>query len=233
MANGDGQGSPVLKYAVAAILGGVGTSVLAAIVGVITSAYVEISFKEPSTIASWREWMDLHVDLIKPKILHAYYGENDNGKTRLVEAIFTLRYFSLTNKILGTKVRQDDRREYAINGFWKDEQIVLTHRGLASGGEAVYILKLFPLPGIDGGVLSGYEILEDWKHSASNEDWIIKCPILMLNEGVAKSKYQDKATITTDFPFMNTKCVEFPMPASLTTAVIEGKSIDDILTPKK
>ena len=226
-----GKTKTILKYGIAAIFGGLATTVIAGIVGIVSSAYVEISFKDPTVISTWNQWMDLHVDVVEPREYKAYYGDNDNGKTIIRDAIFSLRYFQLSKKVLGQKTRPDSVK-YAIDGYWRDDQIVLTHRGLSGGGGGVYVLKAFPVAGLNTNVFSGYVVVEDWKHNVGTEDWFIKCPVVMLPSDVANSRYPDKAPVIRDFPFVTTKCVEFLMPKTLDRVANDAKSVDEILAVK-
>lgn len=211
--------------------GGVVTTIIVAIAGIISTAYIEISFKDPSLLKDWkniREWMDVHVDWIKPKTFHAYYGDNDDGKTVIRDKLLTLRYFSLTNKVIGIEENLDDKAKYAISGFWKDELVVLAHRG-EKGGQGVYVLKMFSTSVDPGSVFVGYIAQEDWIIVGEAKDWFVKCPIVVLEESASLQKYADRETLKKDFPFMNTKCVEFVMPTSLQKIVQEARPIDEIV----
>jgi hypothetical protein len=212
------------------ILGGIGTTILATVIGIVTTAYVEISFKglSAATLKDPTQWLDFHIDLIKPEVFQAYYQDNMEGHSALRDATFTLRFFQLTKKVIGQKVRPDGFT-FSIIGFWKDERIVLDHRGDASGGEAVYVLRLFQIPEISGRIFAGYVLPEDWKKSGGGEDWIIQCPFLMLPEEIAHKKYGDRTVLVHDFPFLSTKCTEFVMPKSLSEVASIAPSIDDIL----
>jgi hypothetical protein len=219
-----------IRYTFSLILGGILTAIGLAIWGLVTSSYVEISFKDPRS--AWNEpskWMDLHIDVTEPKLFKAFYGDNDNGKTIIREATFSLKFSKLTNKLLGTKERTRDHATYALNGFWKDEEIVITSRGLRGGGEAVYMLKPFPVSEVADNIYTGYVVTEDWKRG--NEDWAIKCPFLMVGNNIA-DRFQDGAAAARQFPFLSTKCGEFIMPKSLDNPVNEAKPIDAILAEK-
>jgi F0F1-type ATP synthase membrane subunit c/vacuolar-type H+-ATPase subunit K len=232
MANQD-QASPrksktVLKYSFAAIVGGVVTAIAAAIIGVISSSYIEISFKDPSAIGTWNEWMDLHVDVIRPKVYRAYYGVNDNGKTVVWDSKLSLKYFSLTNKILGVELERQRGAKFALAGFWRDDLIVLAHRG-EKGGQAINVVRLFSGTGAALSAFAGYTVHEDWKYDGTDSAWIIKCPLLVLDEELAQKTYVDRATLLKDFPFLTTKCIEFVMPTSLLKVVQEPNSVDEIV----
>jgi hypothetical protein len=216
------------------ILGGIGTTIVATIIGIVTTAYVEISFKGLSTetLKNPSKWMDFHIDLVRPEAFHAYYGDNDGGHSALRDASFNLRFFELTKKVLGEKIRPDGY-SFSIVGFWKEERIVLDHRGNANGGEGVYVLKSFQIPEISARIFAGYVLPEDWKQTGGSDDWTIKCPFLMLPEDVAQRRYGDRAVLLRDFPFLATKCSEFPMPKSLAETIPVSPSIDDILNNTK
>jgi hypothetical protein len=220
-------------YGVLVVAGGFGTAILAAIVGVITTAYVEISFKEPGSLTldafkDPRQWMDFHIDLVKPELFHAYYGDNDGtGHTTLRDAKFILRKFVLTQKILGEKIRSDGY-SFSVVGFWKNDRIVLAHRGNKSGAQASYMLRIFQVPEISGDIFAGYELAEDFKLDGGGPDWIIKCPFLMLEEDIAARRYSDHTVLLRDFPFLATKCTEFSMPNSLTAVIAVTPSIDEV-----
>ena len=221
-----GKSKGVIKYTLTGIIGGLLSALLAAAIGVLTSSYVEISFKKPSGL-DWKELLDLHVDVIEPKRFHAFYSENRDGKTSPTEAEFSLSYFQLTKKILGTKERTDNHAVYSITGFWKDELLVMDHKGVAGGGEGLYVLRALPLSGAAKNMFFGYTIFEDWKRGS--EDWFIKCPILLIPDDVAQIKYRNYADLQRDFPFATTKCVEFGVPRSIDAVVTESKSIDEVL----
>ena len=202
------------------VLGGIGATFLGTVVGLVTATYIEISFKGLSveTLTQPSRWTEFHIDFIRPEVFHAYYEDDEGGEPILRDAVFYLRFFDLTKKIVGEKVRPDGYT-FSIVGFWKDERIVLDHRGNASGGEGAYILRLFQNTEISGRIFAGYVLPESWKRVGSSDDWILKCPFLMLPEDVAHKRYGDRVVLLHDFPFLTTKCTEFAMPTSLTDPV--------------
>src|SRR5262249_36838267 len=105
-----------IKY----FIGVVVISLVGLFIGILTNAHLEISLKRPSLTASWRDLVDVDLDFIRPRIFHAYYGDNSNGKTTLRRAIFSLRHFSLANRVVGTKERDRSKIVGGRRGGYPD-----------------------------------------------------------------------------------------------------------------
>ena len=80
-----------IKY----FIGFVVVSLIAVFAGILTNAHLEISLRRPTLTASWHDLIDVDLDFIRPRIFHAYYGDNLKGKTILRPAIFLSDTFLL------------------------------------------------------------------------------------------------------------------------------------------
>jgi hypothetical protein len=206
---------------------------VAILVGILANAHLEISLRRPSATTSWREIVDIDVDLVRPMVYLAVHGDNSGGKTALARAMVSLRHFRLANRLTGTLERESGPGKWAVSGFRKELMTVLAHRGHTHGGEGVYILRHFSKEGIDSDILAGFAIFEDRKDANNIEIWMIKCPFLMIEREVAIKRYGNNTeAIVDDFPFMRSKCHEFKAVGSLIEIVQENGAIDDILAPK-
>jgi hypothetical protein len=207
---------------------------VAILIGILANAHLEISLKRPSATTGWFEIVNIDLDLVRPKVYLAYFGENQDGQTKLSSATVSLRHFRLADKLTGTLRITDRKGTWAISGFRKDVLTVLTHRGYHSvAGEGVYILRPYAKQEIALEVLAGFAIYEDWKDEAKSDLWLIKCPFLMLDRESAERRYTKPEAVQDDFPFMRSKCHEFKAVRSLTEVVEEDGSIDRILAHKK
>ena len=130
--------------------------------------------------------------------------------------------------MVGTKERVEDHALFDVSGFYREDRLVLTHRGYQNGGEAVYILDYFH----DPGVYAGYVIAEDSKLGGP-EYWVVQCPVMMILGDQPNASFTSPADVAKDIPYMRTKCIEFKMVPTLREVVEKGQeSIDQLLSGK-
>jgi hypothetical protein len=212
-----------LQKALAAICIAVLGTLIAGVVGFLNEVHLEISFDKlkdfkATDLESYTKLgasMRVDVETAKDQDYVAYWMDDDNGKPQVRSSKISYKNFGIRSRIAG-KLIDDDNAEYAITGYYNSSRLMFVQRG-AQSGTGTYILNQVQLDGINGNVYAGYGIFED-VDTGSPAVHILKCPVIMIAEPDASSKYPSIEVATKAFPFLGVACKVFPMPESIMTA---------------
>jgi hypothetical protein len=211
---------PTLKHIFWAIVAGVVLTLITGVVGFLSAARLEISFDklkdfQPTDLKSYKALgtsVRFDFEMSNPREFVVFWGEYEDGKTRIRKSDVQFKKFKLSSKIQGEFVDRVDAESisYNIVGYYNSNRIVFSHRGPISG-LGIYILNAIQLNGMSGEAYAGYMIVEDIKSLSTQDRWITQCPIVMIQEGASAKKYPTIDAAKAEFPLLQTNCSEFTL----------------------